>query len=773
MNYSHYSKGIGSIVFIAATIKLIMGPFNHHTNINAARLMRGFNNAGRAGVSGIVLGLGAALLSLAPYVSLLEEKIGLGLLFALRGARNPPAEVVIVDIDRESASVLSASSNPEQWPHRLHANLIRHLHAAGAELVGFNIFFSSAQPQDDNDMAAAMRETHSVVLANYLRLKPLQGDVYVEALEEPPLALVQSALITAPFLLAQGEEADRFLSRFGDSGDHPTFPLALFRLFVIRQLGAQLDGLMQENNPAPAEPAAYPADTAAFFSELAGRFARQPEFRDRLLGRLHELPLAPGQQASLRTLVETLAGENTRYFNHYGAAGAISRIPYHRLLVSPAAELAKLPLRGKIVLVGFDEDFQSDKSENLFFSPFSVVSSLELAATAVANLLDHSDIRPLFGRWGQFGWLLFWGGLLGLLSTKRLLVGASGIAALSLGYFATACWLFSAHWLWLPVLLPLFWLGPLGMLACLFNNYLTRSRENQKIHSVISRFIPEEAAGRSENPANGHLWESKLSFGVCLATDAGQYTALAEKMKPMDLGELMNDYYAALFSPVRHNGGWVSDVTGDAMMAIWTVPTTQLDIRVGALRAALEILRAVDAFEAKTQVRLPIRMGLHCGEMRVGFVGGREHGAYRAVGDTVNTSARLEGLNKLLGTRILVSEPLISDLPGFLTRPMGRFLLAGKSRPVAVHELVAPAEASLPEWADRIARFAKALALFQAAEWKTAAGLFEGLADEFPEDGPALFYCETARANACNPLATPDLASIPVSKPPPGALVGR
>ncbi len=736
--------------------------------------MRGFKSAGRStlGMLGIILGLGTAMLSLTPNVSLLEEKFGLGLLFALRGGQPAPAEVVIVDIDRESAGLLSATGNPEQWPHRLHADAIRRLHQVGAELIGFNIFFSSPQPLDDVEMVAAMRETGSVVLANYLRLKHLQGDAYVESLEEPPDALTQSALATVPFLLAQGEETERFLIRYGESGDHPTFPLALLRLFVVKTLGAELDSLLQQGDPVPLEKSPLLSDVGVFFNGLESRLAQQPEIRDRLLRHLRKLALAPGQRAALRSLVETLDGETTRYFNHYGAAGTISRIPYHSLFAS-SADGAMPDLHGKIVLVGFDEDFQADKSENLFFSPFSAVSSLELAATAVANLLNHDDIQPLFSRWGQFAWLLFWGNLLGILSSKRLGVGVTGIALLSFGYLAAAGWLFSAQSLWLPVFLPLLWLAPLGMVGCLLNNYLTRSRENRKIHSVISRFIPEQATSPSQNPENGAQWESKLSFGVCLATDAGQYTALAEKMKPMELGELMNDYYASLFPVVRRNGGWVSDVTGDAMMALWTVPTQQTDIRADALRSALEILRAVDAFETKNQVRLPVRMGLHCGEMRVGFVGGREHGAYRAVGDTVNTSARLEGLNKLLGTRILVSAALIEGLAGFLTRPMGQFLLAGKTRPVAVHELLAPDKDPTPGLADMIDRFAEALTMFQSAQWQAAAAAFGALSQEFPEDGPSRFYSKTAQTNADNPLATADLAAISVSKPPPGALAIR
>ncbi|MFM8332624.1 MAG: CHASE2 domain-containing protein [Candidatus Methylumidiphilus sp.] len=732
--------------------------------------MKWFKGKGRPtqNLLGIALGLGAALLSLTPYASLLEEKIGLGLLFALRGEQPAPAEVVIVSIDRESASRLSVTGNAEQWPHRLHAEAIRRLHAAGAELIGFNIFFSAPQPQDDMAMAAAMRQTGAVVLANYLKLQHLQGEAYVESLEEPPPPLAQAALATVPFLLAQGEETDRFLIRYGENSDRPTFPLTLLRLYTLKTLSVELAEMLRED--APASPPAL-ADHAAFFSGLDSQFAQQPASQSRLLDRLNAQALPPAKHAPLHTLAQSLGGDNSRYFNHYGPAGAIARIPYHRLF-APAGEGASLDLRGKIAVVGFAEDYPSGQSENRFFSPFSSVSSLELAATAVANLLSQNDIQPAFGRIGQLAWLLAWGGLIARLSLLRLGVGVASIAAATAAYAVCASWLFSTHALWLPLILPLFWLAPLGVIACLLNNYLTRTRENRNIHSVINRFIPEQAARRDD--ADGAEWESKLSFGVCLATDAGQYTALAETMKPMELGELMNDYYATLFPAVRRNGGWVSDVTGDAMMAVWSVPDAKADIRVGALRAALEMLGAVDVFQAQHRIQLPIRMGLHCGEMRVGFVGGKEHGAYRAVGDTVNTSARLEGLNKLLGTRILASDALVAGLSErFITRPMGRFILAGKSRPVIVHELLAAAADASPELLARVARFAAALAAFQAADWPAAAAAFQALAEASPEDGPSRFYQATAQANAANPLATPDLAAIAVSKPPPGALASQ
>ena len=723
----------------------------------------------------MILGLGLALLSLLPYFSLLEEKIGLGLLFVLRGEQQAPARVVIVNINRDSANLLSVSDNPEQWPRRLHADLIRRLNAAGAELIGFNIFFSSPQPQDDEAMAMAMRETGTVVLTNYLKLKHLQGDAYVEALDEPPEVLAQSALATVPFLLAQGEETDRFLIRYGESGERPTFPLVVLRLFVLKLLGGELESLLRDGEYPPRD-AYLPSRPLTvyehYFGELESRFGQQPRLLERTLQRLRGKTLSPTQRNSIISLIETLAEEKLRYFNHYGASGAIPRIPYHSLLLRPNAD-GMPDLRGKVVLVGFDEDFESDKPENIFFSPYSPVSSLELVGTAIANLLEHNDIHPVFDRWGQFAWLFLWGSLLGWLSSRRLRVGLSFILLLAIAYLASAYWLFTELSLWLPLILPFFWATPLAMVACLIDNYVMRSQENKKIHSVMNRFIPDEATNRAKRPEDDNQWVSKVSFGVCLATDAGQYTSLAEKMNPMELGELMNDYYSTLFPVVRQNGGWVSDVTGDAMMAIWTVPTFQADVRIGAMRAALEILNAVDDFQEKCQVRLPIRMGLHCGDMRVGFVGGKENAAYRAVGDTVNTSARLEGLNKLLGTRIIVSLPLIDGLTGFVTRPMGDFMLAGKARPVNVHELIAPLGESEPSLLEMVARFAEALAQFQVGEWQAAACAFDALSHEFPEDGPTQFYAKAARQNAESPMATLEMAAIKVGKSPPGALANR
>ena len=85
---------------------------------------------------------------------------------------------------------------------------------------------------------------------------------------------------------------------------------------------------------------------------------------------------------------------------------------------------------------------------------------------------------------------------------------------------------------------------------------------------------------------------------------------------------------------------------------------------------------------------MPTRIGLHSGRMVLGHVGAMDHYEYRAVGDIVNTAARIEGLNKRFRTRILASDDVLVGLDDFLTRRLGTFVLAGKSKPLVIHELI-------------------------------------------------------------------------------------
>ena len=160
--------------------------------------------------------------------------------------------------------------------------------------------------------------------------------------------------------------------------------------------------------------------------------------------------------------------------------------------------------------------------------------------------------------------------------------------------------------------------------------------------------------------------KSENVHGTVLCADAENYSTLAEKMEPAELKSFMNRFYEVLFSPVKTYQGRVLDVVGDAMLAVWYGEALSAETRVGPCRAALEMARAVAEFNTGTDgPKLPVRIGLHSGHVSIGTVGAMDHYEYRAVGDCVNTASRLEGLNKHLKTRILVSEDVIAGIDEF------------------------------------------------------------------------------------------------------------
>jgi adenylate cyclase len=223
-------------------------------------------------------------------------------------------------------------------------------------------------------------------------------------------------------------------------------------------------------------------------------------------------------------------------------------------------------------------------------------------------------------------------------------------------------------------------------------------------------------------------------------------------MDPRELTALLKRYYEVVFEPVRRRGGIVSDVIGDSMMAIWTTTHPDAALRHEACLAALDIASSLTRLnESGHDLALPTRIGLHSGNMLLGNVGAMDHYEYRAVGDIVNTVTRIENLNKHLGTRILLSAEVLSGLDGFITRDVGRFLLRGKSKPVAVHELLG----RMGEGGQEVTRlcrfFAEGLEAYRKQSWEEAIARFRECVRFCQTDGPSLYYLRLCEEHSEDP----------------------
>jgi adenylate cyclase len=232
-------------------------------------------------------------------------------------------------------------------------------------------------------------------------------------------------------------------------------------------------------------------------------------------------------------------------------------------------------------------------------------------------------------------------------------------------------------------------------------------------------------------------------LAACLIADAERYTTLTEGMAPAAVVELINRYFRALFAPILRNGGAVSDVKGDGLLAVWRCDATPSMLKRSVCKACLAMIRAVDALKlVHPEQHMPTRLGVDFGLVAIASVGAHARYEYRPVGDPVNTASRLEELNKALRTRILVSEAFARDVDGFVFRDLGSFHLRGKRTWTRVHELVGAAGECEPRALDLCREFRRAVAAYDAGREVEAQRQFRALQSRYPEDGPTRHYLQ-------------------------------
>lgn len=642
-------------------------------------------------------------------------------LFLTRGALSAPTEVLVVGIDRPSVHALGLSEDTAHWPRRLHAHVVDRLARAGATAIAFDMHF--AEPDaDDALFAAAVRRAGNVVLFSLLRSEALAGG-YRESLDPPRAQLAGAAAATAPFPLPKWPLEVRHCWAFKrEAGGVPTLPAVTYQI-AARADYARLLPLLPHDALSSVANSSWTQRMQALRVALSG-----------------SAPAPRAGDVGLRRLIDFYARDDARLINFYGPPRTIATLRYADVV---RGRFAAGAVAGRAVFIGLSENLEPLQKDG-FYTVFSRadgldLSGVEIAATAFANFARGESLEV----WRGGAQLLLIGlGALGL-ALAIALPGARGLAALAallLAAVAAAYGFFVMRHAVLPLAVPLGVQWPLA-LAIFAVEHARRLRQSRsELRAAFAHYLPTRLLDRtSDRP---QLADGELVDAVCLASDAARYTSLAERLSPPELARELNAYYGALFPVVQHHQGVITDIVGDCMMAVWTGP--QACDR--AVAAALELQTAVDAHNATAPHALATRFGLHYGRLVLGNVGASQRLEYRAVGDTVNTASRIQALNKALGTQRLISESVRANTTAapLRTRDVGRFILAGRERPLRLFELLNPAGG---DRAQDLVAFEDALRLFEAGDVDRARRAFAALLQATPEDGAARFYlarCELA-----------------------------
>ncbi len=730
----------------------------------------------KSSIAGLLTGLLGLLLSLTPVGLHLEETIGLHLLFRLRGEREAPSDVVIVTMDKVSADNLSISEEPEKWPRSLHARLTETLAREGAAVIAFDIIFEEARSAKDDDLfARAISDAGNVVLCGYLKKETLPlsvdgaapaAEVLIEKLLPPISPLAESALAVSVFPLPKVPvRLSQYWTFKTSAGDTPTLPVVVFQVFALEVYG-EFIGLLAKLSPDDAArlPAGRDAIIAAGSVEKLIRVQREifrghPRLARIMLMDLERLSLDARRKQILRSLIRMYQSPSSHYLNFYGPPGTFSTVSFYEVLQGQqksTTDKDRLEFNGKAVFVGLSERMRPEQKDG-FYTVFSQasgidISGVEIAATAFANLLNDMPIRPLYTS-AHVTVVLIWGVLLGIFCRFFPAVfSAATVIGLSILYLIVAGYEFGRTGVWFPLVAPLLFQAPLAFFGSVLWKYSDTSRERQHIRRAFGYYLPQKVVDQISRNVGEIGSGGQTVYGTCLYTDAEQYTTLSETMDPKELKSFLNRYYEAIFEPVRKHGGIISDVVGDSMMALWTTTHPDAVLRNQACQAALDIAGAVRRFNrSNADLKLPTRIGVHSGHMVLGNVGAIDHYEYRAVGDIVNTVGRIEGLNKQLGTQILVSADVLQQLEGFLTRELGQFLFSGKSKPVVICELVCRLDECDEIQRDLFALFAEGLSAYWNRSWEQARKRFCNCVELAQEDGPSLFYLKLCDRYSENP----------------------
>lgn len=714
---------------------------------------------------GCAVGLLGLVVSFTHIARSFEEDIGLDLLFKLRGIREPPSEAVIVSIDRDASDNLKIPDNPDKWPRSVHARLIDTLIEAGAKVITFDVhFIEPKEVEDDRLLERAIRRAGNVVLADAMRAKDIpissdgsraSGTNNIVKLTKPFEPFARAASGTAPFVLPRIPfKVNQYWTFQQGAGDAPTFPIVTLQQYGWEAFG-DLVHLVKQVNPTYAERLPGDLETSRATRGLVGmiRDLRDLFDGDPLLAGLVRDEL---ERSNLRTddgpryrllqaLVNVYGGEASRYVNYYGPPGTIPTIHYDQALQLGTGAGPAVDVKGKAVFVGLSEILLAERKDS-FYTVFSqangvFIGGVEIAASAFLNILDDTTIVPV-SLPAHVGLLLGWGIVVGVLS--RLLpismaAGAMlGIAGL---YLSVAQYQFQVHQQWPPLVLPLLVQLPMGFGGAVLWNYLESDRERKNIRKAFGLYLPNDVVDQLAKDIANIKGTTQVVYGTCLFTDAGDYTALSEKMTPKDLSDFLGRYFEALFQPVRTHEGLIVDLKGDSILAIWKGPVDDPALRKKACLAALEMAESVARFnQSVAPYSLPTRIGLHAGELTIGAVGAVDHYEYRPTGDVVNTASRVEGFNKYVGTQIAVSDEVIRGLDGLITRDLGAFRLKGKGKPLGLHELVSRSEQAEQTQRETCAIFAEGLTAFRNRAWEQARVAFRQCIDFTGKDGPSQFY---------------------------------
>ena len=705
-----------------------------------------------------------------PFLDIIELKT-IDLRFRARGEKVPGSSVVLAVIDEKSLK----TEGKWIWPRKKIANLVTRLSDAGARVIVFDIVFSepdnkgTAVLQDvyqtadrlnikqsdfknylnhlilrsDNDRLLAeaiMNSTADVVLGNFFHIKPEEA------------AHMDENIITA--------QAKNILS-----STCQTVQYASEKAFMDAPF---LEVFAPEANiPVIAESTPYSgyfnmmSDKDGVIRWVPGVF----KFRNTLYAHLslkalaaytsHPLEVFVGEMGVDRFQIGDLqipTDELGRIMINY--RGGAKRFPHISVTDILNNRVNPRQLKDKLVIIGVTAIGVYDLRVTPFDTDFPGV---EINANLIDSILSRDFLyQPAQAQIYNIIAMLILGGFLGwLLPRIKVIPGALSALGLLLGYVFLCLYLFTAKGIVLNAVYPV---------ITIFLIYISISAYRYFVEEGKKRFIKNAFSTYLAPTVVNQLIESpeKLVLGgeerqiTAFFSDVAGFTSISEKLTPHELVVLLNEFLTEMSNIILTHNGLVDKYEGDAIIAMFGAPNDLENHAEVACAASIDMQERLSVLRKKweTEKNLIIRMrvGLCSGPAVVGNMGSKNRMDYTMMGDTVNTAARLEGVNKVYGTYTMISETTYTGAKEtIVARELDAINVMGKKIPVKIYELIGYKHTVSEKMIQTIAFYEKGLSEYRQCRWDSAIEYFNRALETTPDDPPSLMMITRCREYKSHP----------------------
>lgn len=643
--------------------------------------------------------------------------------FLWRGAEKPDDRIVILGIDDKA---LDKIKDPMVFwgPH--FAKVIRKLAQAGARSIGMDFVFSipitkSVDGEDyDKILAMALREANCVVMA-----KTFRND------RETNAYLVDEAISRLRF--AASPEYAGFVNLTNDPDN-----CVRRQTLVVQDINSK--------------------------GHLAFGLAIVAKYYD-ILGK--KKVSVKGSNVIMGDKVVPINRYGEMLINFAGPSGNFHHISFYEAwkMADEDGSIGyfRENFTNKIVLIGTTNILHQDFKPTPFFASnhykeLRSTYGIEIWANVINTMLQDKYITRVPG-WQVSIIILFIGLFVSYVSLRLSLIKSLlALIAFGVAYIFLCIEMFIGFNIWVSMAAP-FVTIPLTCAVIFTYRFTIENRQRSVIKSLFQHYLhPDVVNELLKDPDNVKLGGVKKELTVFFS-DIQDFTSISEKMEPEELVKLMNVYLTNISDIIIKYEGTIDKYVGDAVMAFFGAPLDQKDHALRACYAAIEtqehmqILRK--SFKVKGWPEISSRIGINTGMVVVGNMGGENRFNYTVIGDDVNLASRLEGVNKIYSTNIMIGENTYTRVKdSIVARELDVIRVKGKSRPVKVYELIDRKGETDDETLEFLKNFAAGLEAYRKQDWNKATEGFISAINIKHEDYPSQLYL-----SRCNEFKTiPPLA---------------